>query len=711
MDNFYSYYDYMERNFDDDDVTNNKTERNEYETPKNMEYITPSIFLFTVLIACISIICCIGICYRICRAMILSRNNGRFRTNRSNSGSSPNSTKNISPSNSKFNKLSTTSMILTIICVFLYTFESVLDPFAFFTRFIWYNPLYNYLIYIAYNLIWISAKISFYLVLIHRYYLIFDASYFADPYLNFKKLFIFGMFTTILLTQLLLYFGFFLVYYEFINDNLSNPYIMRYASIAFLILDVLLISILGYLFTTSILKLVIQIQTNKEKDAMFNSLNRIRKLRSLDTQSVTGTIDHIYSLRDNAFNTPRHPPQINGGNNNNNNNTSTALPECDEASSSENDNNNINNKDDINMPIQLTLDDCNSMRVSSSAEPQSVEPPSIESPEHLETNDNKHMHTTSNMTNLSIYSCHSIQTENLNLPTPANRKQSVETINTIDSQQSDYYTNTTIKDILNNNKAKINLNLTENESTTKNLNELSEQKRMDTISIIHHKYRSSMVSSMPEYAPTECLPSECGDDEQRDIIIDGHNHKNNENGHMEKNENNQNKTKFKYHNPYHDYYNKKQIKLLNVTSRIALTSFIAMISSLIYQLIWLIGLELNNYSHLVWFNYTWCLDGIITIICVYLQMGIAKPVYKTLCIKSYFGCHKCTFKIMQTIAKKRTHIIHKGQIKNLSMTVNNNSNTVSHELHINMNGMNMSHVVNTITSPKYIKNDSAQINR
>jgi len=138
----------------------------------------------------------------------------------------------------------------------------------------------------------------------------------------------------------------------------------------------------------------------------------------------------------------------------------------------------------------------------------------------------------------------------------------------------------------------------------------------------------------------------------------------------------------------------------------------------------LIGLELNNYSHLVWFNYTWCLDGIITIICVYLQMSIAKPLYKRLCIKCC-KCHQCCFKIMQNVAKRRTYIIHRGQSKNLM--VNNHSNTLSSRANqqnqqhssdstaqsqqppVNHN-INMGNLVNTITSPKYQPNN-AQIHR
>jgi len=165
------------------------------------------------------------------------------------------------------------------------------------------------------------------------------------------------------------------------------------------------------------------------------------------------------------------------------------------------------------------------------------------------------------MTNLSIYS------DNLNITTPVNmRKQSIDTV---DTQQSDYYMNSVINQQKGGNK--VNLNLTRNDSA------LTEQRRMDTISIIQHKYAKSTTSTMSEF-----------DDRSRDnyTSFNINNHKGSgssgtsggsndeEKGHHHHHENVP--TRFKY--SYHDYYNKKQIKLLNVTSRIALTSFIAMIS-------------------------------------------------------------------------------------------------------------------------------------
>eukprot|EP01084_Bolivina_argentea_P134279 236887_1 len=46
--------------------------------------------------------------------------------------------------------------------------------------------------------------------------------------------------------------------------------IMKYSMIIFLLLDLLLICILGYLFTISIFKLIIQIRTTKEKNSLKN---------------------------------------------------------------------------------------------------------------------------------------------------------------------------------------------------------------------------------------------------------------------------------------------------------------------------------------------------------------------------------------------------------------------------------------------------------
>ena len=152
------------------------------------------------------------------------------------------------------------------------------------------------------------------------------------------------MFTAILLTQLVLYFIFQVIYYEFVDDHLSNPNILRYSCITFLILDATFIAILGWLFTNTILKLVIKIQTNKVKDAMSDTLQPIRKLRSLHNVSVTPIMDDFYTIKDN---------KTNKTNNNNNNNIITpALPEGDEGSSTEN-----SSGDDRDINLRLTLHD------------------------------------------------------------------------------------------------------------------------------------------------------------------------------------------------------------------------------------------------------------------------------------------------------------------------------------------------------------------
>ena len=153
-----------------------------------------------------------------------------------------------------------------------------------------------------------------------------------------------------------------------------------------------------------------------------------------------------------------------------------------------------------------------------------------------------------------------------------------------------------------------------------------------------------------------------------------------------------------------NFYDKKQLKLLNITTKIALTSFLAMMSSFIYQLIWLLGLQMNN-GHLLWFSYSWCLDGVINIICIYLQLGIAKSLYKKLCISSCCKCHQCTFKIIQCITKKRTEW--NRNATNLCVQVNNlSSNSLNHENIEQINNM-----ITDITSPKYQHNPSTHMSR
>jgi len=121
-----------------------------------------------------------------------------------------------------------------------------------------------------------------------------------------------------------------------------------------------------------------------------------------------------------------------------------------------------------------------------------------------------------------------------------------------------------------------------------------------------------------------------------------------------------------------DILDKKQIKLLNIATKIALLCFIVMISSFLYQFVWFIGLEINGYSKVIWFNYSWCLDGLLVIICVYLQTGVlnAKSIYNVVCVRC-LKCHRCTFNVIKIIATQRTNFNIKKQ-----RTVRNESDSL-----------------------------------
>eukprot|EP01084_Bolivina_argentea_P256792 432492_1 len=126
---------------------------------------------------------------------------------------------------------------------------------------------------------------------------------------------------------------------------------------------------------------------------------------------------------------------------------------------------------------------------------------------------------------------------------------------------------------------------------------------------------------------------------------------------------------------YDDIYSKKQIKLLNITTHVALTSLIAMITSFVYQLLWFVRLKINKYKHIIWFTHISCIDALISTICIYLQLEISKGLYKKLCINTNIccKCHKCCFKFIYKITQKKTqynkdirnvHAVHNLQTAN-----------------------------------------------
>eukprot|EP01084_Bolivina_argentea_P147957 258792_1 len=87
-------------------------------------------------------------------------------------------------------------------------------------------------------------------------------------------------------------------------------------------------------------------------------------------------------------------------------------------------------------------------------------------------------------------------------------------------------------------------------------------------------------------------------------------------------------------------------KLLKTTTHICLTSLVALLSSFFWQFVWAIGSELNH-SGLLWFSYTWSVDIVINILCIYLSMDIADLHYSYLC-----KCHHCILKCILKLTLK-----------------------------------------------------------
>eukprot|EP00484_Ammonia_sp_Unknown_P018643 CAMPEP_0197044998 /NCGR_PEP_ID=MMETSP1384-20130603/20948_1 /TAXON_ID=29189 /ORGANISM="Ammonia sp." /LENGTH=560 /DNA_ID=CAMNT_0042476543 /DNA_START=1 /DNA_END=1683 /DNA_ORIENTATION=+ len=524
-----------------------------------------AIFIFVCIVAVCSIILCAFICSAICRSTFQSRDNLDIMV-RANS-------LNLSASSIRSNaaaapwSFSIVSMGFTLLCICLYTLQNALDPFAYYTRFM-SSPNYYYM-HITYNLAWISAKLSFYVLLMHRYYLIFDAANLQltnEPFLLYKKLCILGTFCTVLFTQLLLYFAVFIVYDEVVSQ------LKQYACIALLCLDLLIITGLAYLFTTSIVQSVIQIQSEKEKESMLthrrdisNKYKHDRELNVDDDHCLFGHEAEDEEDEDMDFKCIKPSFSMT-------------------ADHANNDHNPFVNH------VSFHVRDCSNM---------------------------------SHMTNCSMLE---VSTETA--PTDRDYFQSVATS---PNSRRVYGENTTPRHLPLGTVNILNLHAADS-------HRLTPQLRPDhTISSIRYKYEST-ASSMPEYMPSAKLSQAAVDVDEQDA---------------------EKAVKMK---KYEDHYNKKQMKILNVTTRICLTSCIALLSSFVYEVVLLVAFECNHheYSRVVWFNVAWCLHALITIVCVYLQTEMAKPVYHALCIRC-LKCHRCSFKLLHAMAMKRVYTIHHSQ--------------------------------------------------
>eukprot|EP01083_Nonionella_stella_P010375 29563_1 len=87
--------------------------------------------------------------------------------------------------------------------------------------------------------------------------------------------------------------------------------------------------------------------------------------------------------------------------------------------------------------------------------------------------------------------------------------------------------------------------------------------------------------------------------------------------------------------------------LLHTATLIAVTTIVSMISSFVYQLVWLIAEELEHHV-MLWFSYTWCVDAVINMLCVYLSMSFANKHYKWLC-SGVCKLHQCILGCVQKV--------------------------------------------------------------
>eukprot|EP01084_Bolivina_argentea_P214175 363654_1 len=267
----YSYYDYLENYYDyyyeyvywpnyyNGTNYNGTYPPFSYTPPYQMSYITPPIFTVSVLCAISAIIITLLICWKIYH--------GKNR-----------------------NKITIT---LTLLCAFTHLCQNIIDPITYYTWFIQFNPKINKSMYLFYDIFWCLAKISLYLLFIHRYYVILKASAGTT---QTQKYTIFICFTITMTTQCVLYICYMSLRWELIEyeDKETGKRIWMNVCWSFLVIDLLLIGILGCLLAHSILKLIMFINKLDSKSSIEISIrpSYFSKIGS-SSVSITGASSNV----------------------------------------------------------------------------------------------------------------------------------------------------------------------------------------------------------------------------------------------------------------------------------------------------------------------------------------------------------------------------------------------------------------------------------
>lgn len=97
----------------------------------------------------------------------------------------------------------------------------------------------------------------------------------------------------------------------------------------------------------------------------------------------------------------------------------------------------------------------------------------------------------------------------------------------------------------------------------------------------------------------------------------------------------------------------KQMNLIYATTRIAVTCSISLTSSFVTQMIYSIAQQSGN-DDLYWLTYTWSIDAVINMLCIYFSMAYAKDDYKK-CCHDICKFHQCFMCCIIRIVEHRTH--------------------------------------------------------
>jgi len=98
-------------------------------------------------------------------------------------------------------------------------------------------------------------------------------------------------------------------------------------------------------------------------------------------------------------------------------------------------------------------------------------------------------------------------------------------------------------------------------------------------------------------------------------------------------------------------WNLKQMALLNLGTRLALLSVVSLSSGFLYQFLWILSVSQDTLGS---FSYTWGLDTVCIILCIYLSFSFAEKEYNALCLRGC-RCHKCCLKCVERMAENRIY--------------------------------------------------------